>query len=165
MWLAVDAAGLDEMDRRILLTVIEKFHGDRSGWIRWRRSAGDRGTLEDVYEPYLIQAGFLERTGRGRQATRLAYDHFKKQKDLLPFSSGSGFQSQLLESPDLSLQCPAAAPVGYPLVQLRLVAWTRSRRPCLAEGVPRGGNPPAMSDDLQSPSGRNRPLDDQICAC
>ena len=46
----------------------------------------DRGTLEDVYEPYLIQAGFLERTGRGRQATRLAFDHFKKQKDLLPLS-------------------------------------------------------------------------------
>jgi Holliday junction DNA helicase RuvB len=46
----------------------------------------DRGTLEDVYEPYLIQAGFLERTGRGRQATRLAFDHFKKQKDLLSLS-------------------------------------------------------------------------------
>jgi Holliday junction DNA helicase RuvB len=46
----------------------------------------DRGTLEDVYEPYLIQAGFLERTGRGRQATRLAFEHFKKHKDLLSLS-------------------------------------------------------------------------------
>ncbi|HJR75427.1 MAG TPA: Holliday junction DNA helicase RuvB C-terminal domain-containing protein, partial [Nitrospiraceae bacterium] len=46
----------------------------------------DKGTLEDVYEPYLIQAAMLERTGRGRQVTRQAYDHFKKQKDLLSLS-------------------------------------------------------------------------------
>ena len=43
----------------------------------------DKGTLEDVYEPYLIQAGFLERTGRGRQATKLAFDHFKRPTSLL----------------------------------------------------------------------------------
>ncbi len=88
VWLAVDAAGLDEMDRRILLTVIDKFNGGPVGVDSLAAAVQeDRGTLEDVYEPYLIQAGFLERTGRGRQATRLAYDHFKKQKDLLPFSS------------------------------------------------------------------------------
>jgi len=90
VWLAVDAAGLDEMDRRILLTVIDKFNGGPVGVDSLAAAVQeDRGTLEDVYEPYLIQAGFLERTGRGRQATRLAYDHFKKQKDLLPFSSNS----------------------------------------------------------------------------
>ena len=43
----------------------------------------DKGTLEDVHEPYLIQAGFLERTGRGRQATKLAFDHFKRPTSLL----------------------------------------------------------------------------------
>ena len=90
VWLAVDAAGLDEMDRRILLTVIEKFHGGPVGVDSLAAAVQeDKGTLEDVYEPYLIQAGFLERTGRGRQATRLAFDHFKKQKDLLPFSDGA----------------------------------------------------------------------------
>jgi len=90
VWLAVDVAGLDEMDRRILLTVIDKFNGGPVGVDSLAAAVQeDRGTLEDVYEPYLIQAGFLERTGRGRQATRLAYDHFKKQKDLLPFSSNS----------------------------------------------------------------------------
>ena len=87
VWLAVDAAGLDEMDRRVLLTVIEKFNGGPVGVDSLAAAVQeDKGTLEDVYEPYLIQAGFLERTGRGRQATRLAYEHFKKQKDQLPFS-------------------------------------------------------------------------------
>ncbi|MBS0169316.1 MAG: Holliday junction branch migration DNA helicase RuvB [Nitrospira sp.] len=88
-WLAVDAAGLDEMDRRILLTVIEKFNGGPVGVDSLAAAVQeDKGTLEDVYEPYLIQAGLLERTGRGRQATRLAFDHLKKQKDLLSLSDG-----------------------------------------------------------------------------
>ena len=90
LWLAVDAAGLDEMDRRIVLTVIEKFNGGPVGVDSLAAAVQeDKGTLEDVYEPYLIQAGFLERTGRGRQATRLAFDHFKKQNDLLSFSGGT----------------------------------------------------------------------------
>lgn len=90
VWLAVDAAGLDEMDRKILLTVIEKFNGGPVGVDSLAAAVQeDKGTLEDVYEPYLIQAGFLERTGRGRQATRLAFDHFKKQKDLLSLSGES----------------------------------------------------------------------------
>ena len=90
LWLAVDAAGLDEMDRRILLTVIEKFNGGPVGVDSLAAAVQeDKGTLEDVYEPYLIQAGFLERTGRGRQATRLAFEHFKKQKDLLSCSDGT----------------------------------------------------------------------------
>ena len=90
VWLAVDAAGLDEMDRKILLTVIEKFNGGPVGVDSLAAAVQeDKGTLEDVYEPYLIQAGFLVRTGRGRQATRLAFDHFKKQKDLLSLSGES----------------------------------------------------------------------------
>ncbi len=90
VWLGVDAAGLDEMDRRIVLTVIEKFNGGPVGVDSLAAAVQeDKGTLEDVYEPYLIQAGFLERTGRGRQATRLAFDHFKKQNDLLSFSGGT----------------------------------------------------------------------------
>ena len=90
VWLAVDAAGLDEMDRKILLTVIEKFSGGPVGVDSLSAAVQeDRGTLEDVYEPYLIQAGFLERTGRGRQATRLAFEHFKKHKDLLSLSDES----------------------------------------------------------------------------
>ena len=89
-WLAVDAAGLDEMDRKILLTVIEKFNGGPVGVDSLAVAVQeDRGTLEDVYEPYLIQAGFLERTGRGRHATRLAFEHFKKPKDLLSLADES----------------------------------------------------------------------------
>lgn len=83
-WLGVDSAGFDEMDRKILLTVIEKFGGGPVGVESLAAAVQeDKGTLEDVYEPYLIQAGFLERTARGRQATRLAFEHFKKAKDLL----------------------------------------------------------------------------------
>jgi Holliday junction DNA helicase RuvB len=67
------------MDRKILLTIIDKFAGGPVG-IESLAAAlqEDKSTLEDVHEPYLIQAGFLERTGRGRQATREALNHFKK---------------------------------------------------------------------------------------
>jgi Holliday junction DNA helicase RuvB len=78
-WLGVDTAGFDEMDRQILLTIIDKFAGGPVGAESLAAAVHeDKGTLEDVHEPYLIQAGFLERTGRGRQATKLAFDHFKK---------------------------------------------------------------------------------------
>jgi Holliday junction DNA helicase RuvB len=84
LWLGIDNAGFDEMDRKILLTIIEKFNGGPVGIESLAAAVQeDKGTLEDVYEPYLIQAGFLERTGRGRQATRLAFDHFKKPSSLL----------------------------------------------------------------------------------
>lgn len=84
VWLGVDAAGFDEMDRKILLTIIEKFGGGPVGVESLAAAVQeDRGTLEDVYEPYLIQAGFLDRTGRGRQATKLAFDHFKKSSAAL----------------------------------------------------------------------------------
>ena len=78
-WLGVDTAGFDEMDRQILLTIIDKFAGGPVGVDSLAAAVHeDKSTLEDVHEPYLIQAGFLERTGRGRQATKLAFDHFKK---------------------------------------------------------------------------------------
>ncbi len=75
--LAVDQLGLDEMDRRILLTIIDKFQGGPLG-IETMATAvcEEKNTLEDVYEPFLIQAGFLVRTSRGRMATRAAYEHF-----------------------------------------------------------------------------------------
>ena len=84
-WLGVDAAGFDDMDRKILSTIIEKFGGGPVGVESLAAAVNEeKTTLEDVYEPYLIQSGYLERTARGRQATRLAFSHFGKQKDLLP---------------------------------------------------------------------------------
>ena len=75
--LDVDEHGLDEMDARILLTLIEKFGGGPTGLGNLSVSVGeDAGTIEEVYEPYLIQEAFLERTPRGRIATRRAYKHF-----------------------------------------------------------------------------------------
>ena len=83
-WLGVDSAGFDEMDRKILLTIIEKFNGGPVGVESLAAAVQeDKGTLEDVYEPYLIQAGYLDRTGRGRQATKLAFDHFSKPSNTL----------------------------------------------------------------------------------
>ena len=83
-WLGVDSAGFDEMDRKILLTVIEKFGGGPVGVESLAAAVNEeRDTLEDLYEPFLIQSGYLERTARGRQATRLAFEHFGKMKDLL----------------------------------------------------------------------------------
>ncbi|HSH12742.1 MAG TPA: Holliday junction branch migration DNA helicase RuvB [Desulfurivibrionaceae bacterium] len=80
--LAVDKLGLDEMDRRILLTIIDKFQGGPLG-IETMATAvcEEKSTLEDVYEPFLIQIGFLSRTPRGRVATQAAYEHFGR-----PFS-------------------------------------------------------------------------------
>ncbi len=75
--LAVDEFGLDDMDARILSTIIEKFGGGPVGLGTVAVAVGeDAGTLQDVYEPYLIQQGFLERTPRGRCATALAYRRF-----------------------------------------------------------------------------------------
>jgi Holliday junction DNA helicase RuvB len=83
-WLGVDAAGFDEMDRKILLTIIDKFGGGPVGVESLAAAVQeDKSTLEDVHEPYLIQAGYLERTGRGRQVTREALEHFKKPTNQL----------------------------------------------------------------------------------
>jgi Holliday junction DNA helicase RuvB len=75
--LKVDQAGFDHMDRRLLLTVIERFDGGPVGVENLAAAIGEeRGTIEDVLEPYLIQQGYLMRTPRGRVATRNAYEHF-----------------------------------------------------------------------------------------
>lgn len=77
--LDVDEKGLDSMDRRLLDTIIDKFNGGPVGIESLATSlTEDKETLEDVYEPYLIQKGFIHRTTRGRVATSLAYEYLKK---------------------------------------------------------------------------------------
>jgi Holliday junction DNA helicase RuvB len=90
LMLEVDEYGLDEIDRKLLTAVIERFNGGPVGIAALASStAEDRGTIEDLYEPYLIQIGFLQRTPRGRVASKLAYDHLgyklgttRRQNDL-----------------------------------------------------------------------------------
>lgn len=87
--LEVDSVGLDKMDRMLLLTLIDKFSGGPVGIESLAAAISeDRDTIEDVYEPYLIQAGFVHRTPRGRVATPLAFDYFGKKR-------GSGKQETL----------------------------------------------------------------------
>ena len=75
--LNVDVLGFDHQDRRLLLAIIERFNGGPVGVDTLSTVVGEeRDTLEDVYEPYLVQEGYLNRTSRGRMATRLAYEHF-----------------------------------------------------------------------------------------
>jgi len=88
--LNIDARGLDEMDNKILLTIMDKFQGGPVGISTIATAIGeDRGTVEEVYEPFLVKEGFIKRTPRGRELTHLAYDHFQRT----PHQSGS--QSQL----------------------------------------------------------------------
>ena len=77
----VDIYGLDEMDNKILLTIIDKFKGGPVGLTTIATAVSeDGGTIEEVYEPFLIQEGFLMRTPRGREATENAYRHLGKVK-------------------------------------------------------------------------------------
>ncbi len=79
--LKVDQNGLDEMDNKILSTIIDKFKGGPVGITTIATAVGENtGTLEEVYEPYLIQEGYLMRTPRGREATEKAYKHLGKSK-------------------------------------------------------------------------------------
>jgi holliday junction DNA helicase RuvB len=81
--LEVDEKGFDHMDRRLMLTIIDKFEGGPVGLETLAAALSEeKDTLEDVYEPFLIQEGFLDRTPRGRQATRLAYEYFGRKKPL-----------------------------------------------------------------------------------
>ncbi|MBN2365828.1 MAG: Holliday junction branch migration DNA helicase RuvB [Calditrichaeota bacterium] len=88
--LEVDERGLDEMDKRILQTIIEKYNGGPVGLNTIAVAVAEESdTIEELYEPFLIQEGFLKRTPRGRVVTRLAYEHFNyKLKDY-------GFQEKL----------------------------------------------------------------------
>ena len=75
--LNIDSCGLDAMDRKILLTIIQKFNGGPVGLNTVATAVGeDPGTIEDVYEPFLIMQGFIKRTPRGREVTSLAFNHF-----------------------------------------------------------------------------------------
>ncbi len=79
--LEVDRLGLDKMDTMLILTLIDKFAGGPVGVETLAAAIGEeKDTIEDVYEPFLIQAGFLQRTPRGRLATALAYEHFGRQQ-------------------------------------------------------------------------------------
>ncbi len=87
--LNVDEHGLDEMDNKILLTIIDKFKGGPVGLKTIATAVGeDEGTIEEVYEPFLIQEGFLMRTSRGRECTANAYTHLKRTA---PAQSGKLF--------------------------------------------------------------------------
>ena len=78
--LNVDEHGLDDMDNRILSTIIEKFKGGPVGITTIATAVGEEaGTLEEVYEPFLIQEGFIQRTSRGREVTAKAYEHLGKK--------------------------------------------------------------------------------------
>ncbi len=88
--LEVDQNGLDEMDNRILLTIIDKFKGGPVGLTTIATAVGDEAdTIEEVYEPFLIQEGYIKRTSRGREATDLAYKHLKIAK---PAKTGGLFE-------------------------------------------------------------------------
>ena len=72
----IDRYGLDQIDNKLLVTIIEKFKGGPVGLTTIATALGeDPGTLEEVYEPFLIQEGFIKRTPRGREVTELAYRH------------------------------------------------------------------------------------------
>ncbi len=86
--LNVDEYGLDEMDNRILATIIDKFKGGPVGITTIATAVGEEtGTLEEVYEPFLIQEGFIQRTPRGREATEKAYKHLGR---VMRHTGGSG---------------------------------------------------------------------------
>lgn len=92
--LEVDEDGLDEMDKDIILSIIERFNGGPVGLSTLAVSVNeDAGTIEEVYEPFLIQQGFIQRTPRGREATDLAYKRFNKKR----INSGKD-QDSLFES-------------------------------------------------------------------
>jgi Holliday junction DNA helicase RuvB len=95
--LEVDQYGLDEMDKRILMAIIEKYGGGPVGINTLSVAVGEEpGTIEEVYEPYLIQEGFIKRTPRGREVTDLVYKHFKLQhrKSSTPSQQQLNFTNQ-----------------------------------------------------------------------
>ena len=93
--LEVDALGLDAGDRRILSTIVQRFNGGPVGIDSLAAAlAEDRDTLEYVYEPYLIQEGFLTRTPRGRHVTRRAFEHLGIP---VPEPRGAGGQGNLFD--------------------------------------------------------------------
>jgi Holliday junction DNA helicase RuvB len=87
--LEVDRLGFDEIDRKLMFTVMQNYAGGPVGLNTIAASIGeDRSAIEDIYEPYLIQLGFLARTARGRVATNLAYEHFGLERSSTPGAGG-----------------------------------------------------------------------------
>lgn len=99
--LGVDANGFDAMDRRLLLAILQKFDGGPVGVDSLAAAIGEeRGTIEDVVEPFLIQQGFMMRTPRGRVATRNAYLHFglaPPQRDIVPLYEDERLTQETLD--------------------------------------------------------------------
>ena len=90
--LNIDKRGLDSIDNKILKTIITKFKGGPVGANTFATAVGeDQGTLEEVYEPFLIKEGFINRTPRGREATELAYRHLGLEKGNLNMEDPSLF--------------------------------------------------------------------------
>lgn len=80
--LNIDQSGLDEMDNKILVTIIDKFQGGPVGLTTIATAVGEEaGTIEEVYEPFLIKEGYIKRTPRGREVTKIAYEHLGKFRD------------------------------------------------------------------------------------
>ena len=80
--LNIDSLGLDEMDNKILTTIIDKFQGGPVGLTTIATAVGEEaGTIEEVYEPFLIKEGYIKRTPRGREVTKIAYEHLGKYRD------------------------------------------------------------------------------------
>jgi len=80
--LNIDRLGLDEMDNKILTTIIDKFQGGPVGLTTIATAVGEEaGTIEEVYEPFLIKEGYIKRTPRGREVTKIAYEHLGKYRD------------------------------------------------------------------------------------
>ncbi len=93
--LNIDRYGLDEIDNKILLTIIDKFRGGPVGVSTIATAIGeDTGTVEEVYEPFLIMEGFIKRTPRGRMATKLAYEHLGRN-----LYEGNVMQADMFEAP------------------------------------------------------------------
>ena len=91
----IDRYGLDEIDNKILLTIIDKFRGGPVGVSTIATAIGeDTGTVEEVYEPFLIMEGFIKRTPRGRMATKLAYEHLGRN-----LYDGNVMQADMFEAP------------------------------------------------------------------
>jgi len=91
--LDIDELGLDSVDRNVLLSIIRKFDGGPVGLDTLAATTGEEAdTIEDVYEPYLLQLGFLQKTPRGRKATRLAYEHLG-----IPYMAGNDDQISMLD--------------------------------------------------------------------
>ena len=80
--LNIDSSGLDEMDNKILTTIIDKFQGGPVGLTTIATAVGEEaGTIEEVYEPFLIKEGYIKRTPRGREVTKIAYEHLGKYRE------------------------------------------------------------------------------------